>query len=379
MPITLLVSHNDHFLRTACLKDGNVIEIDVEWSSSKPSSFPILDQIYWGQVIQVEKTHAFIKLAKNEVGLLPFESHFPKPFIGQAILVQVRREAIPDKGTRHKGPLLTRNIFFGGRYCLFHPFQKKRFLSTKIQNPELRNHLQGLFPIDTPITLREAAIQASHANIQTEITLLQQKFFELESLVKEAPCRTSYDPMPSSYRWMRDLDALEGNMIVVDHEEALTYILRFLKIHRPDLLPFVKKHKDPLFKDYDLEEFWTSLFEEVIALPYGGNIVIDNTPAAIVIDVNQGQRSIQETNEQAIPVIVQQLKGRHLGGNVIIDFIGLDTSLQGLAKLKDLLDHQSSLYHLPLNIFGWSKLGWMEARLPKRRIPLKERLSLRYT
>jgi len=30
------------------------------------------------------------------------------------------------------------------------------------------------------------------------------------------------------------------------------------------------------------------------------------------------------------------------------------------------------MHHLPLDIFGWSKLGWIEARLPKRRLPLRE-------
>jgi Rne/Rng family ribonuclease len=111
-------------------------------------------------------------------------------------------------------------------------------------------------------------------------------------------------------------------------------------------------------------------------LPSGGNIVIDVTAAAIVIDVNQGDENAAQTNKEAIPVIVQHLKCRHLGGNIIIDFMGNETSPHERMPLIDLLQKQAAIFHLPLNIFGWSKLGWVEARLPKRRLPLREIMSL---
>src|SRR5450631_3794559 len=104
MPTTLLISQQNHLRRVALLKDGQVIDVDLETSLPHTSA---LDQIYWGRVIRCESSHVFISLSDNSVGLLPLETSFPKPIEGQAVLVQVRREAIPDKGTRHKGPLLT--------------------------------------------------------------------------------------------------------------------------------------------------------------------------------------------------------------------------------------------------------------------------------
>jgi Rne/Rng family ribonuclease len=162
-------------------------------------------------------------------------------------------------------------------------------------------------------------------------------------------------------------------------DEALTDVRHFLKSHRPDLLPHVKKHKGSLLKEFDLEDFWDSLLEDRVELPNGGNIVIEVTTACIVIDVNQGESSSsnhKETNEKAIPVIVQHLKARHLGGNIVIDFMGDERSPQDRTKLKDLLLTQAAIYNLPLDVFGWSKLGWMEARLPKRRLPLFSILNL---
>lgn len=372
MPVTILISQQDHFRRVVYLKSGQVIDIDLEWSPSKIPDFSPLDQIYWGRVIRVESTHAFINLAENCVGLLRLESPFSKPNEGQPILVQVRRESIPDKGTRHKGPLLTRKIIFGGRYCLFHPLQKRYHLSSKIHDQTLRNRLQALFSSSEPITLRESAAHVSYDEIHAEVATLRQKFSEIENLSDKAPCLTPYDAMRSSHRWMRDLEASQGNIILVDNDKALIDVRHFLKIHRPDLLPHVQKHQMPLFEAFGLEEFWDSLFQDVIRLPSGGNIVIDVTAAAIVIDVNQGDKDARETNKEAIPILIQHVKGRHLGGNIIIDFIGVESSPHDQVYLKDLLLKQAVMYNLPLDIFGWSKLGWMEARLPKRRLPLAD-------
>jgi ribonuclease G len=376
MPITLLISQKDHFRRVAYRKDDQLIDIDLEWPPSKTPFFSSLDQIYWGRVLRSESTHAFIKLPENTIGLLPFESFFPKPIEGQAQLVQVRREAIPDKGTHHKGTLLTRKITFGGRYCLYHPFLKERQLSSKIQSPVLRSRLQELIAADEPITLRESAGWASPAQILAEISILRQKFQEIEILSISAPCITPYDALPASHRWMRDLETSDGDVILVDDDKALIEVRQFIKTHRPDLLPYVQKYKTPLFEAFGLEDFWDSLFQEVVILPSGGNIVIDVTAAAIVIDVNQGDQGAKETNKEAIPIIIQHLKCRHLGGNIIIDFMGVEASPKDRAALQDLLQKQAAIYHLPLNIFGWSKLGWMEVRLPKRRLPLGEIVDL---
>ncbi len=307
---------------------------------------------------------------------MPFEPSFPKPIDGQPLLVQIRREAIPDKGTHDKGTLLTRKIIFGGRYCLFHPFQKKRQLSSKIHGLALQNHLKELVDEHEPITLRESTARASSDQILAEIAALRQKFHEVETLSSKAPCLTPYDALPPSHRWMRDLETSEGDAILVDDDKALIDVRHFLKTHRPDLLPLLQKHQSPLFEAFGLEEFWDSLFQDVVALPSGGNIVIDVTAAAIVIDVNQGDKDAAQTNKEAIPVIVQHLKGRHLGGNIIIDFMGAAMPPQERAALQGLLLKQAAIYHLPLDIFGWSKLGWMEARLPKRRLPLREILTL---
>lgn len=375
MTVTLLVNQQSSFRRVAFLSAGNLLDLDIEKDPFLPHFSAPLDQIYWGRVVSVEPSHIFVKLTEKEVGLLPLEPSFSKPLEGQALLVQVRREAFPDKGTKNKGTLLTRKIQLGGRYCIFHPFLPKRRLSNRIQDPRVRDRLQRLFPDHEPVTLRTAAASASFEQIQTELICLRQKFMVLEGLSGNAPCMTPYDALPTSHRWIRDLEASEVDAIFVDHDEALREVRTFVVHNRPDLLPLVKKHRGNLFEAYGLEDIWDSLFTDVVDLPGGGNIVLEMTAAALIIDVNQGNKAVRETNKEAILPIIQHLRWRHLGGNIIIDFMGVETALPDRAHLRDLLMQQSAVYHLPLEIYGWSKLGWLEARLPKRRLPLGKRVG----
>lgn len=377
MPIKILINHDKNQRRIIYLKDNQVIDVDREDFTSNEPRFARLDQIFWGRIVDITPTHAFVKITENEVGILPLEHAFPKPHEGQAVVVQIRREAIPDKGTHHKGPLLTQKIIFAGRYCLFHPFQKKRVLSSKLKDIGIRNRLQTLISADEPISLREAAGTATPEQIYAEISTLKKKYSDKETIPAKVPSLL-YDTLLPYQRWMRDMEYLEGNLILVDHDQTLADIRHFLKNHRPDLLPIAKKYKGSLLKDYGLEDMWDSLFEDRVELPTGGNFVMEMTTVCITIDVNLGERSThtqQETNLAAIPLILQHLKWRHLGGNIIIDFIGLESDSQNRRVLENQLLQQAAFYDLSLDIFGWSKLGWLEARLPKRRCPLPNRVQ----
>lgn len=371
----LLFNQHQNQNRSLYIKSGIVIDADLVSSNSYTADYPFMDRIYWGRVVHVASSHVFVKLSKNDVGLLPNEPSFPKLKEGQAVLVQVRREPIPDRGTAHKGPVLTQKITLAGRFCLFHPLQNERLLSKKIQDQPTRSRLLSLFSSDIPITLRESAAQASAQDIQDEFQDLQHKYLEINKPSKQLPFSTPYDHIPAVYRWIRDLKSYDSNQILVDSDALYKEIHDFTKQHRPDLLTCIHKSKGSVLKSYDMEDFWDSLFLDVFQLPSGGNIVFDVTAAAIVIDINQGNKEPRETNKEAIPIIAQQLKCRHLGGNIIIDFIGLEGPYQHREYIIELLNSQAQIYNLPIDIFGWSKLGWLEARLPKRRQPLQYSLT----
>jgi ribonuclease E/ribonuclease G len=92
--------------------------------------------------------------------------------------------------------------------------------------------------------------------------------------------------------------------------------------------PSLESHIEPvppgLFDLYDLNDAIAALAEPRVALPGGGSLVIEPTEALTAIDVNSGPEANPLTaNLTAAKEIGRQLRLRHIGGIVVIDFISM--------------------------------------------------------
>ena len=89
----------------------------------------------------------------------------------------------------------------------------------------------------------------------------------------------------------------------------------------------------PLFDLLRVDHQLEAAFDRRVYLKSGGNLVIDETEALTVIDVNTakftGKKSLEETifrlNCEAADEIARQLRLRDLGGIIVIDFIDMET------------------------------------------------------
>ena len=88
----------------------------------------------------------------------------------------------------------------------------------------------------------------------------------------------------------------------------------------------------PIFDNFDISKQIKSLFAKYVSLKRGAYLIIEHTEAMNVIDVNSGNRTKAEVNQEetamevnlaAAKEIARQLRLRDLGGIVIIDFIDL--------------------------------------------------------
>jgi ribonuclease G len=88
----------------------------------------------------------------------------------------------------------------------------------------------------------------------------------------------------------------------------------------------------PIFDNFDISKQIKSLFAKYVSLKRGAYLIIEHTEAMNVIDVNSGNRTKAEDNQEetamtvnlaAAKEIARQLRLRDLGGIVIIDFIDL--------------------------------------------------------
>ena len=102
-----------------------------------------------------------------------------------------------------------------------------------------------------------------------------------------------------------------------------------------------------VFAAYRIDEQLAKALERKVWLPSGGSLVIDNTEAMTVIDVNTGkftgqggnlEQTVTRNNLEAAEEIVRQLRLRDVGGIIVIDFIDMVLESNRELVLRRLLE-----------------------------------------
>ena len=92
----------------------------------------------------------------------------------------------------------------------------------------------------------------------------------------------------------------------------------------PSLATRIEPTAAGLFDLYDLDDAVAALSEAPVALASGGSLVIEHTEALTAIDVNAGSEPNALTvNLAAATEIARQLRLRHIGGIIVVDFISM--------------------------------------------------------
>src|SRR5262249_27827206 len=101
------------------------------------------------------------------------------------------------------------------------------------------------------------------------------------------------------------------------------------------------------FAHYRIDEHLAKALERKVWLPSGGSLVIDNTEAMTVVDVNTGkftgqggnlEETVTRNNLEAAEEIVRQLRLRDVGGIIVIDFIDMVLESNRELVLRRLLE-----------------------------------------
>ncbi len=121
--------------------------------------------------------------------------------------------------------------------------------------------------------------------------------------------------------------------IVVDEPSLYGEIVEFVKKQFPQAVHHVTLYDDSsaIFRAYGIESEIHSLRTRKVWLRSGGYIIIDETEAMTVIDVNTGryigksnlEETVFKTNLEAATEIARQIRLRDIGGIIIVDFIDM--------------------------------------------------------
>ena len=297
--------------------------------------------------------------------------------VGQQIMVQVAKEAISTKG-----PRLTADISLAGRNVVLVPFSSKVFLSQKIRSAEEKKRLKriaaAVLPKNFGVIIRTAAMEARDEDIEHDIQTQIDRWRKTVAAIRK---HTAPDQLMSEMNRANTIirDSLNGSFsqIAVDDEAMYNEIRNYIKQIDPEKVKIVKlyKGKVPIFDNFDISKQIKSLFAKYVSLRRGAYLIIEHTEAMNVIDVNSGNRTKAEDNQEqtamdvnlaAAKEIARQLRLRDLGGIVIIDFIDLHKAQNKQALFDEMVKLMATdkAKHtvLPLTKFGLMQITRQRVR-----------------
>ncbi len=253
---------------------------------------------------------------------------------GNEIIIQIIKEPVKGKGVR-----VSSSVSIPGRFCVLLPFDRKKGISKKISNYKERKRLQriarSIVPSNFGIIIRTAAKGQSESIIEADLKYLLKTWEEIqEKLQHSKPPALIYKDVSTTLSVIRDLFTPDVNKVFIDSKKVYKEIRNYVRFMQPELLERIELYKgnEPIFEAFKIEEQVNQMFSKRVPLPSGGYIVIEQTEAMTVIDVNSGRYAAKKEQElnslktdlEAAREIVRQLRLRDIGGLIVVDFIDLE-------------------------------------------------------
>jgi ribonuclease G len=262
------------------------------------------------------------------------------------ILVQIAKEPISSKG-----PRITSELAFAGRYLVLVPFSDRVSVSQKIRNNEERNRLKRLVtsikPKNFGVIIRTVAENKKVAELIGDLEELSGRWKTLTGRLPhyKAP-RKILSEMDRSSAMLRDLLNASFNSVVVNDSGLYEELKSFIKTISPDKVDILRLHKGKthIFEHFGIENQIRNSFGKKVTFKNGAYLIIEHTEAMHVVDVNSGHRMNNQTgqeanafevNMEAAVEIARQLRLRDMGGIIVIDFIDMHEAV----NRKKLFEH----------------------------------------
>ncbi len=252
---------------------------------------------------------------------------------GQHLIVQVAKEPLGTKGAR-----ITSHITLPGRYLVLLTWSGHIGISRRIENPDERMRLHEIVErirLDgMGAIVRTAAEGRTDAELKADMDYLVQHWDTIRKKGEAASAPALiHRELSLPLRAVRDMFTADMDRIVVDSKEEYVRIQDFASQFFPGLRDRIELFQggQPIFEHYGIEIELARALDKKVWLKSGGYIVIEQTEALTVIDVNTGKyvgrTSLEETtvkiNLEAVKEIVYQLRLRNIGGIITIDFIDM--------------------------------------------------------
>ncbi len=260
--------------------------------------------------------------------------------VGQEVVVQIVKEPISTKG-----PRLTSELSFAGRYLVLIPFNDKVSVSQKIKSSEERARLKQLLmsikPKNFGVIVRTVAEGKRVAELDGELKVLLKHWEDAITKVQKATKFPTliYEETSRAVGLLRDLFNPSFENIHVNNEAVYHEIKDYVTLIAPERAGIVNAY-----------------------------LIIEHTEALHVVDVNSGNRTKNangqeanalEVNLGAADELARQLRLRDMGGIIVVDFIDMNEA-ENRQKLYERMCANMQKDRARHNILPLSKFGLMQ-------------------
>lgn len=322
---------------------------------------------------------------------------------GQEILVQIAKEPISTKG-----PRVTSEISFAGRFLVLIPFSEKISVSTKIKSGAERNRLkqliQSIKPKGMGVIIRTVAEGKKVAELDMEMKILTKRWEEAVSRIvryrqasrqaeqeasgkakaktkgsaAKTPQGNDYTKLPQlcyeetsrTVAMLRDLFNPSYENIYINDEAVFNEVKDYVGLIAPERQEIVKLYKGnvPIFDNFSITKQIKTSFGRTVTYKRGAYMIIEHTEALHVVDINSGNRSKSpegqevnalDVNLDAADELARQLRLRDMGGIIVVDFIDMNLA-ENRQKLYERMVENMKRDRARHNILPLSKFGLMQ-------------------
>ncbi len=296
----------------------------------------------------------------------------------QEVLVQIVKEPISTKG-----PRLTAELSFAGRYLVLVPFGDKVSVSSKIKSSEERTRLkqliQSIKPKNFGVIVRTVAEGKRVAELDNELKILLKRWEDTITKVQKTTQRPQlvYEEESRVVALLRDLFNPSYENIYVNDGAVYQEVKSYVKLIAPEKEDIVKLYSGnvPIFDNFNITRQIKSSFGKTVNYKHGAYLIIEHTEAMHVVDVNSGTRTKAEKGQEgnalevnlgAADELARQLRLRDMGGIIIVDFIDMnlaeDRQMLYERMCKNMQKDRARHNILPLSKFGLMQITRQRVR-----------------
>lgn len=386
----LVVTQYEGKILQATILDGKVTDLNLSEDST------VLGNIYVGKVANIvdninacfvdygDRLPCYYSLDDNDIIYADGKEH-SKLRIGDEIVVQISRDAV-----KTKNPVGSSELTLRGDYCVVHT-GKQIGVSNKISSRKLKDELKETarqtLPDGMGCIIRTNAADSERTDVQKELIELSGR---LSQIIKSAVTRKCFSCLyrnpPEYIENITFMGSQKIDEFITDDEDIYNCFMEYVqKKNLSSINAVLYSDKNlPLAALYNLRKEVEGALKERVWLRSGAYLIIQQTEAMVVVDVNTGKAvsgkdissHMLKVNTEAAIETCRQLRLRNLSGIVIIDFINMKNP-DDIVKIRDILIRELADDPVPAKYVDTTKLGLIELTRKKLKRPLHEMLAAR--